>query len=182
MTTQCACGLLAVARCGRCDQPKCHSHMTHTYGSTTVRSLCADCAPEVDRENTRERERVDVWLLQTDAHHHRAVQATVERLVAAGSPGAIPHVLVTPRRLLPARRVPQGVHGFPVGILRYRFTSASVDPTGEDAVMTEESEALVLTDGRIVAVGGGELVDVDHGVVRDRLEDFARRHGITPGG
>lgn len=179
MTTRCACGLLAVARCGRCDQPKCHTHMTHTYGSTTVRSLCAECAAEVDRENTRERQRVDVRLLQTDAHHRRAVQATVERLVASGSPGAVPHVLVTPRRLLPDRTVPQGVDGFPVGVLRYRFTST--DPSAPGAVMTEETEALVLTDGRVVAVGGDELVDVDHGVVRDRLEAFARRHGVTPG-
>ena len=181
MTTSCACGLAAVARCGRCDQPKCHTHMTHTYGSTTVRSLCAECAAEVDRENTRERQRVDVRLLQTDAHHRRAVQATVERLVAAGSPGAVPHVHVTPRRLLPDRTEPQGVDGFPVGVLRYRFAGASVSPEGEDAVMTEEAEALVLTDGRVVAVGGGELVDVDHGVVRDRLEVFARQHGVTLG-
>jgi hypothetical protein len=88
---------------------------------------------------------------------------------------------VTPRRLLPDRTEKQGVDGFPVGVLRYRFTGASVSPEGEDAVMTEEAEALVLTDGRVVAVGGGELVDVDHGVVRDRLEAFARRHGVTPG-
>ena len=103
----------------------------------------------------------------------------LERLVAAGSPGAVPHVIVTPRRLLPDRTVPQGVDGFPVGVLRYRFTST--DPLTAGAVMTEEAESLVLTDGRVVAVAGDELVDVDHGVVRDRLDAFARRHGVTPG-
>jgi hypothetical protein len=44
--------------------------------------------------------------------------------------------------------------------------------------MTEESEALVLTDGRVVAVGGEELRDLDRGVVRDRIQAHARRHGV----
>lgn len=178
MTLACACGLLAVARCGNCDQPKCHSHMSHTYGTTEVRSLCAACAVTVERQDTVERKRIDVRLLQTDTHHRAAVRAVVERLVAAGAPGAVPHVHVTPRRLLPDRSVPQGVDGFPIGTIRYRYTSA--DPLTGGAVMTDETPALVLTDGRVVAVGGEELVDVDHGMVRDRLEAFARQHGVEP--
>lgn len=179
MAERCECGLLAVARCSGCDRPRCHGHMTHTFGATELRNLCIVCAPEADAQNTVERRRIDVRLLQQERHRQDAVQDTVQRLVAAGSPGAVPHVHLVRRTLLPAKRVPQGVDGFPVGRLRYRYVDP--DPQSDGALMTDEGEALVLTDGRVVLVGGGELTDVDQGVVRDRIQAFARRHGVPLG-
>ena len=177
MASVCECGEQAVSRCTGCDRPKCYGHMTHTFGTTELRNLCSTCAVVADSENTVERQRIDVRLLLEERNREKAIRDTVRLLVEAGSPGAVPHVRLVPRMLLPDRREPQGIVGFPIGRIRYRLVDP--DPRSGGAVMTEEAEALVLTDGRVVAVGGDELVDVDRGVVRDRVQDHARRHGVA---
>lgn len=150
--------------------------MTHTFGATELRNLCATCADAADRGDTVERHRIDVRLLLEERNRELAIRETVRRLVEAGSPGAVPHVRLVPRLLLPPRREPQGIVGFPIGRIRYRMVDP--DPRSGGAEMTEEAEALVLTDCRVVAVGGGELTEVDRGVVRDRVQEHARRHGV----
>lgn len=176
MESRCACGLVAVSRCTGCDEPKCHTHMTHTFGATALRNLCATCAVAADGQSTVERQRIDVRLLIEERNREAAIHETVRRLVVAGSPGAVPHVRLVPRRLRSPRTEPVGVDGFPIGRIRHRVVDP--DPRAGGAEMTEESEALVLTDGRVVAVGGEELRDLDRGVVRDRIQAHARRHGV----
>ena len=177
MASVCECGGVAVSRCTGCDRPTCYNHMTHTFGATELRNLCRRCAVVADNENTVERQRIDVRLLLEERNRDQAIRDTVRLLVEAGCPGAVPHVRLIPRRLRSDRREEQGIEGFPIGRIRYRLVDP--DPRSGGAVMTEEAEALVLTDGRVVAVGGDELVDVDRGVVRDRVQEHARRHGVA---
>lgn len=151
--------------------------MSRYYGSDHLGDLCAACEGRRQRRAVEDKQRLRQRLVGQEETRRAVVATLVERLVAAGAPGAVPHFHTMPRRYLPDRRVPQGISGFPIGRLSYQ--ERHPDPRAEGAMVWQSVEALVLTDARVVRVGGGTIVGFDWGAVRDALAEYARRHAVA---